>query len=461
MDKPSVPVVFFGPAHAGKSTLIGYLLATFRPDIDAEFVNRQVEYEYPYHYDASQYYAYLVDEARSERVRGVGATGLGTSKFVHFHRVGWPSRFESNVDPEFMLIDTPGSSLHYRDRIVGLTLGEVGVFVIPINVLEKNIRADRADSNISYSDRLRFGQLMEPLDLWMGLSGSTTRRSIVYISKLDRAEKDVEETVFLARQVLSERHGKGLVYVTGGSILAKDRTSSNIIEPELAWKYFDFGLCDLLSKLFLEILEDDRRHFAENKSAWCVVDRKIRLADQEKPAVRCKVASGAIRRDDEVWLGPGHANRSIRATKESFAISRLARVIGGDVPDIDIETANEGEIVNIVFRGSRFNDYELDRNSIILLNSEEPVLRKQLKLSLKSTDDDLAVGRQVSLIWTGKVSQVKIVSRDDGFMTVEPVEGADVSFLVPQTLSQFPGLGDAVISLDQEFRKTFPVCIND
>lgn len=459
MSDNSVPIVFFGPAHAGKSTLIGYLISNFRQDVDAGKINQQVKREYPSHYDPAQYYAYIVDEFRSERMRGAGSMGLGTSKFIHLHRVSM--RLREQEPKDFMLIDTPGSTQHFRDRIAGLSLGEIGVFVIPIDLVESNLRSRSGGSAIGYSDRLRFSQLIEPLDLWMNFSGhSGNRQSIVYLSKLDRAGQNPDGTVAAVQAFLEEHHGLGKVSVTGGSISVRERASDNITEEGKWTDLFGHTLLERLNLVHDEILTEERRYLKHTETAWCVVDRKLRLSDSQKPAIRCKIASGSLKKEDEVWLGPIHAGPSLDRSVEAFSISHLYRVLGGDTPDSEVDIAREGEIVNLTFRGSRFNEFELDRSSIVVLHDHKPELRREIRLLIAGADsDDLREGGQIALIWTGKVTWVVVRGINGDRICVEPTGGAEQCFLIPSTLSEFPGLSNAIISLDSNFRKTFSVQI--
>lgn len=123
MEVPlTLKVTIFGPVHAGKSTLAGYLRwLGVRAEAERDIARA---HRAGSAFDEAQALAYLVDRAKDERLRDP-ATSQTTSKRLHITsaRIGGSSEID--------VIDTLGGWRQHREqRLRGLYYGDVGIFAI-------------------------------------------------------------------------------------------------------------------------------------------------------------------------------------------------------------------------------------------------------------------------------------------------------------------------------------------
>ncbi|WP_028315946.1 GTP-binding protein [Desulfatibacillum aliphaticivorans] len=148
-------LVIFGPAHAGKSTLAGYL----RVRLDSSFnFNKHVDsIKDEKWFTDDKALSSIVDTAKKERELRDTSSKLGTSRFIHSY--GIENQNNSNkIYSNLTIIDTPGAQHKYKERIKGMYFGEIGVFVIEA----KKVLNTTIDNIHEY---------YSPLMLWKKLEG--------------------------------------------------------------------------------------------------------------------------------------------------------------------------------------------------------------------------------------------------------------------------------------------------
>lgn len=167
-------VVVFGPAHAGKSTLIGYLYVNYTKEFDFEQFKQKCQTDS--WYDEGSKYAYLLDQTVRERWKGSdlprNEQKKGTSLYVHFK----PISLESGK--EILFIDTPGMPFKLKEKTKGLFFGDIGIFMVEC----KNIKGFKFEK--LKEDRAIITEFLTPLLLWSKFQ-SKDQKLLVLLSKMD------------------------------------------------------------------------------------------------------------------------------------------------------------------------------------------------------------------------------------------------------------------------------------
>ena len=160
-------IVIFGPAKAGKSTLLGYIYANRTQGFNLEKADSDNRKKLGDNYEETSKYSYIFDTLPDEVLRG---HGRGTTRTMKMKKV----RIN---DCEMILIDTPGAEHHYRERVKGMYYGEIGVFMVELLDLTRFGLLDQTNENA-------IKEFFTPLCLWYGFKDKR-RKTIVAISKMD------------------------------------------------------------------------------------------------------------------------------------------------------------------------------------------------------------------------------------------------------------------------------------
>jgi len=171
---PHRNIAVFGPSHAGKSSLVGYLnVRTNSNPNDWERIVKGIQRELGSDYVPAQKFAYVVDTGKDERSKESVHSGMGTSKEMH------TAAFTLDVKGDKValnILDTPGTPIREREQYVGMYLGDIGIFVIEApKIVERG-----------WSDPEAVRKFFAPLIAWIEFKSDCA--FAVVISKFDQCD---------------------------------------------------------------------------------------------------------------------------------------------------------------------------------------------------------------------------------------------------------------------------------
>lgn len=404
-------VVFFGPANAGKSTLIGYLKAQTIGNL--AFQRQISEIECEHWYEPKQKYAYLLDRSMGERDRfkDKGANEKrGRSIYMHTEEV-------SIGDHEITVIDTPGFEHGERERLKGMFYGEFGFFVIELGkiALGKDLL-----------DICTLQEFVTPLFVWKKLRPH--QAPVVIISKMDPLfrEEDFKYAVERIRYLLGARSIEAIPTSVdvgneiGHNIVAKsDKLSwyqGPTVDEKLRSVYSNRVTVDIKEPLF-----------------FCLTKRS--LGAGSRPVWKGKVLSGGVAKDETVQVAPIKHKRS-RIPCCTATVSDI-RSVNTDLA----ERACRGDMVEIQLKGfrdpggRRLKDREVSPTKTTCFVGERQKLASGNVLVM-SIDRDLSphyrLGGDIVIVWFGRLISGRIIRVH--------VDGSsfNLTLLLPGTLVSVP-----------------------
>lgn len=381
-------VVFFGKAHAGKSTLAGALYArSMGIDIDRE--EERLRRDVP-NYDPSSVYALLLDDTKQERLRRKGTT-TGSTITRHYRNVTLPQGGKITV------IDTPGAEHLSKERDRGMFAGDVGVFFLEA--------ADVVNESFFVKDE-QYRMIITTLALWTGLARNGV---IVAFTKMDECAFS-QEAYLKARDVIMDLcEGVSLrAEFLPTSIQVRERLTHNVFAPsdEMPW-YTGPTLAGMLET-----------YAAEGDSARLTNDELLFSVDQEfeqsrsrsGKTWRIKVLSGVLHKGDIITLSPvTDSNRrflSVTGTVKSIhaelhrtdALSDLEEAGPGTIAGLDLKglTSEKG-------RGIAKSDFHTIYTSCGFAAATQHAESRQFRFAVAPEHEQtFAVGREFGLMWFGR-----------------------------------------------------------
>lgn len=390
-----VPIVFFGGAHVGKSTMIGYLLDALSDDYDAQKQNLIVQKLHPKHYKQDQYYAYLVDTGFDEISRGEESRRLGTSKRLHIHRMQ-SDRIHNDRRIDYVLIDTPGSILRYRDKTKGISLSEIGIFMIDIGqVLRMGAHEAR------FTDHSRF---LAPLKAWLSIKSD--RVTIVGISKFDTYDGEVSEIMSLWNTILATHLSEYNISSIVTAIEVKKRNSLNVIsKPKTgSFETQEGPLWEVIERVALKEIENASDDLQTAPSSF-IVDRigeRLGLGTW----IQGKQLSGMLELNSSVKIGPYSSNG-----EHVFHSTRIRRIEKLDSPDSYLHQSVSGDFVRL-FVDVPESVKNAKRSSVLIATQPDTqtAIGTCIEVELRDVPPSLNVGAELPLVRLGKVLPVQVVA---------------------------------------------------
>ena len=416
-------IVFFGPTHSGKSTLLGYMKSYDLTDKEYELENEKIKKRIE-NIDANSYrpdrvLAYYVDTGIDEiKLYSKNVKSLGSSKRIHMSKVA------SDLDMNCTFIDTPGSEMGWKDKYEGTFLGDIGVFIIDIGELEKF--KDLENNPYSKKSRVIYSalssKLFSPAYIWQCYK--KMRKLLVAISKVDminHEEDKINSTIDMLKQMDIFRN----IPIIPISIDVKNRTSNNVIPDDLKdmpW-YKGPSLVGELKRL----IKENQQEILTEDVLFAKVERFFeRTHSNNQPALRIKVLNGAVRLGDIIKVGPVEVNRE-------------AGYISGKVKSLLYETKESTEVISkgqiggiifsrVLFNGVRISlrDAEQKRTCIVFNDAahraEGNLLVFEIDSKKISNDNTLSLMYvnerlkkfperviRINLIWFGKVISMHVM----------------------------------------------------
>lgn len=374
-------VAFFGPAHDGKSTLVGYML-TQNPQskLEEDEFNRIVESHKKRagdDYDDSRIFGYFVDTGKSE-IKRVNEKN-STTKSLHFYEMKYN---EASV----VLIDTPGVNKKQHEQYKGVFLADIGVFVIDINKIQKLLLM-RADYSLSNRYRFEINAYFSPLFLW----GQTrSYEDVIFVmSKYDSFDSSVNNDLI---RFLSEakRFIEGLLDASTITIVPTYVDVDNRLGHNIFSKSIESSDTMSLIEALINIrktknIQQRKSNLADRlgefrNSSFAFIDRKFgeRIGKKDKnrrhpQALRIKAVNNDFCIEDEIQFGPVQDRTVIKSEREFFFCYAKIDSIMIDGSRERSNCLREGQIGGIVLnhvyteneRQIDLKDIEVSRTSVV------------------------------------------------------------------------------------------------
>lgn len=397
-------IVFFGKAHAGKSTLVGSLVAQ-SDGLDLDALERRFASEIP-NYDPSDLFSSIVDDTRNERERKTGGArgksgAPGSTKTRHYRNIALDG------DVKVTVIDTPGAEHLVKERDRGMFAGEVGVFCLEaVDVINQDF----------FAKDKQYRAIMTALALWSGLSRG---RVVVALTKMD--ECAFEEAAFNdAREIirsLCEDLDLASEFVPT-CVEVRARRSHNVFTRSETMPWYDGPT--LIEALRRHVGEVATSHDREGGLLFAVDREFANPASRAGKIWQVKVLSGTLRQGDRIKLSP-----VVDSNHDFMSVSAEVKQIRANLhrgePTRVIEEAAAGAIVGLDLRsitsdgGHRLqkSDFNTLYTTCGFSESAPYAVSQSFLFSVAESYADLFTrGRQFGLIWFGRTVEFEVEAAD-------------------------------------------------
>ena len=384
-------IVVFGPAHAGKSTLVGYLIAKLMmSDKQVNDIFEDIKMLMGSEYDETESYAYLVDKHKDERFFHLKPSSgdHGHSLYMHFEQLNIGNK-------KIHIIDTPGAEHRSRDRQKGLFYGDIGLFMIDV--------ADLSESLLESQKWERVKRFLLPLfssrDFTKG-----NKRLVVILSKMDTRE--YSSALFnAAKKRVYQLLGDNTIDVIPIAIDVLNRNDNNVISVSEKMPWFkDKTLFERLSGII------ESKEYVEPASMLLPVGR---VYDKKWLGLIAegKLLSGYVKKQQQVKILPVFIqNKSYGVL---YATTGSLRMSKGD----DIDEATPGDIISVRLQDLRINDRRCEKSDIEIIESTTIVeyntriaYGRILKFQINDRNPlQLNVLDNIRILWFGKQLSSRII----------------------------------------------------
>ena len=459
-------VVFFGEADYGKTTVIGYLLSKAE-NLNMDRIERRLTEKLGSNYDEGLLYSSIINEDYLQsntttetntfdisempevkegttvikdtaeksiieitRISGskVEVTTIINTKGL-INRLNTRARGVRNISIDgvnIVAVDTPGHVLFLKEREIGMSLGDVGVFCLAIDkVLSDNF------SEV----------LFRYTDLWR--TYHVNRKFIYLLTMCDLCQYSEESYKIACKKIrqlckfvnvehTEEAFGTSFVYTTSEEDAAaiipvavefKERNGINIISlsDKTPW-YHGPTLIEAIRSRVHELQIEMSSLIPQN--TLVSVDKEIGKTRTNVGKVwRVVVRNGSIEVNDKIKL----CRVSIEGMQGIHDVVAEVRSIHAEhhfsegVKEIQI--ANKDELVSINLKNCYVNgrrvdkgDIQVDRETIIYSASEETRNISEFYIRIPNMEQALElfdVGQDIVLLWFGKRLTAKITGFPD------------------------------------------------
>lgn len=387
-------IVLFGKAHAGKSTLVGSLIA-HSEGLDLDALERQFARDIP-NYDPSDLFSSIVDDTRNERERKAGgvqgkSSAPGSTKTRHYRNIAL------DRDVKVTVIDTPGAEHLDKERDRGMFAGEVGVFCLEA--------ADVINRDFFAKDK-QYRAIMTSLALWSGFSRG---RVVVALTKMD--ECDFEEEAFndareIIRAICEDLDLASEFVPTCVDVRARQSHNLFIRSEMMPW----YDGPTLTQALRRHVGELSNLHDQEGGLLFSVDREFVNPTSRAGKIWQVKVLSGTLRQSDRIKLAP-----VVDSNHEFMVVSAEVKQIRANLHRAEsvrvIEEAAAGAIVGLDLRsiksegGRRLQkgDFNTLYTTCGFSDSVTYAVSQAFLFSVaESYANIFTSGRQFGLIWFGR-----------------------------------------------------------
>lgn len=382
-------IVIFGHANSGKSTLIGYLKAKLNPEFDfAKFIESIKSQNW---YIEEEKFRYVSDHSILERIRQFD--GKGQTRMIHFDNIALD-------DSHVKIIDTPGSDHGKREKVKGISFGEIGIFVIEAQELLKA-------KNISYEVIPELHKFFAPYYIWKKLKD--VKNLVTVISKIDLIDYN-EENYKKALSNLRKLCDNQELNPIPISIDRLNESDENILVNRRIRKWYKGKT--LINKV-RNCIADYDADSAKMYQLFCKVDKTF-YPKGIGTVWRTKVIKGTVNKNDSILIGPVKYRNKI-APFVSCTISNI-RVEKGP----NIEIAEEGEIIGINPKNIRLNekvipkkDIQITPATIVSTNDCSLLYGDIVNLQIDTNElSKVSLSQILMLVWFGKLISLRVIYID-------------------------------------------------
>lgn len=378
-------IAIFGPAQVGKSTLFGYVKAT----VEGRNIDKHEEKlikDLGTYYEKEKVYAYISDTAMDERLK---KTSQDSSSYMHTGRVQI-----GNI--EYTIIDTPGAEHFSKERIKGMSYGDVGIFMIELAKCEKDYPLKIEDYSANFSNLFIWFKFRENKNL------------IVLLSKADT--RDFSEDSFYKAQENIKRICKDnfdrIIEIIPVAIEVDKRIEHNVFtnSPKMLW-YKGPTLMQALNRLQLPEKEKGNNLFAYADTIF-KLPNNLRL-------LRTKLLQGRIEKGQDIIMAP------IKYQNQIYPfLTAKVKEIGKEKGEL-AESAENGDIVRLNLTNTRINDkrcnfHEKDLELLGTTCVVEPTTPLVTGNILFFEDTEKTFGKMntkanLNILWFGRLIEGKIL----------------------------------------------------
>lgn len=397
-------VVIFGPAKAGKSTLLGYVYANCTPGFDLEKAISDIRKRLGVNYNKKSKYAYIFDTLPDEVLRehDRGTTRTMKKKKIRIN------------DYEIIIIDTPGAEHRYRERVKGMYYGEIGVFMVELLNLTEHGLLDQTNENT-------LKEFFTPLCLWYGFKDKK-RKTIVTISKMDTGSNPFSEEEFIkATEIIKTISRDETIEIIPISIIVDKDCDHNVLrKSEKLWWYSGPTLLDRLHEVIEETPTDEI-----DEPLFSHINKKHDITGVRR-VVTVKILQGTLINGSTVKITP------VKCKNEIY-VSSLAKVKNiQDEEGKDIEIAKKGDLVGLNIDYTRMEGKKCKKENLDIIDSSCIVdlhtplslgnvlqFRYSSKKIEKEETEKFHLLESVMILWFGRFVSSKVINIDDGVVTLE------------------------------------------
>lgn len=394
-------ITLYGPTHTGKSTLAGYVITNKLSEEEIERMDHKIINELGNQYDPAQRFAYYVDRAAVERVRITTQATIGTSKYIHYNPIDF------GICGDVLLIDSPGSSRHWKEKYKSSFLGDVGILVYNISSFSKFMDMGMGTPGFERERK----KLLWQIDLWKNYK--SLDYLIIALSKMDGEREEIR---FYSKEYSRMLFGKAVLIIRSDpelrdvpiipyAIDVKNRIQHNVyVNTSLLEWYSGHSLMD-------EIEIKVRKWNAENEAqpyVFASIVEKKRSKKTMEPVFRIKLLSGELRKSDNVILTQVSDGRN-KEFKLGTASIKSMKMDHRELSEVFLRGSVGGVALSkIKVDGKSIDagDLELSRTSYLVDSRMQTKMGNLLRLRMKKDIDrfdEFCMRDKINILMFGKI----------------------------------------------------------
>lgn len=392
--------VIFGKASAGKSTLVGAIVAHDQK-IDLDAFRRKLEEEVP-GFDAAALYSMIVDDSKPERERRSvdppGGHSAGSTKRRHYRNVNLKSGQKATI------IDTPGAEHRSKERVRGMFSGDTGVFCIEVlDVVDEKFLAGDGPSRA----------VMRALGLWGAFARKKVIIALTMMDKVEFSREVFDKACYVLGRLLAQFDFE--VDYVPTSVITEELATHNVTDRSPLMDWYD-GLT--LMEALERHLFDDSAQDSSSESLLLSLDREVPHARLKAGRVwQAKILNGELVAGQRIRLAP-----VLLPNGEHSSVSATVRTIRRDVHSSEdneiLDRAASGMIVGLDLtdvcgedgRRMQKRAFEAVHSSCGFDSARRFAMSKSFAFTVPRNEGHaFSPTRQFGLVWFGWSMQFKVV----------------------------------------------------
>lgn len=497
-------VVFFGEADYGKTTVIGYMLSKAE-NLNMDKIEKRLQEKLGRNYDEGLLYSSVInedylqsntttemnvlelseipdvkegtkvikdteDESVIEITRIAGSkvevTTITNTKGL-VNRLNTRVRGVRNIsidDVNIVAVDTPGHVLFLKEREIGMSLGDVGVFCLAI---DKVLSDDFSEVLFRYTDLWRTYHVNRKFIYLLTMCDLCQYSEEAYITACNKIRQFCK---FVNVEHREEAFGTSFIYTTREEDAAaiipvavefKERNGVNItsLSDKTSW-YHGPTLIEAIRARVKELRTEMSSLIPQNMLVS--VDKEIGKTRSHVGKVwRIAVRNGSVEVNDKIKL----CRVAIEGMQGIYDVTAEVRSIHAEhhfsegVKEKQI--ANKDELVSINIRNCYVNgkrvdkgDIRVGRETVIYSANEETTNLNVFYIRVPNMDSEIElfdVGQDIVLLWFGKRLTAKIIGFPDDLdgIYVRLIEGITLSIPVDFEFQNLNELKETRLSLQR------------